>query len=160
MTIPLSEGESLITIPEEVRTQMNTDAKLSYQLVQAITSGIMPRELTLMKTGKLNHSRWLTTGEGFLVLWTRKHGFMDNLLIRLEQIVNFLVKVYFRIFFEIKVKHSWVQGRYHILSELKFMQGQPIEVKDITMPYVRTGAWFAHSEALLLSMLASSDPEL
>ena len=53
------------------------------------------------------------------------------------------------------MKHSIVDGPGNILTQLRLLRGQSKEVVDIVGPYVRTGAWFAHPEALLLSLMAS-----
>ena len=42
---------------------------------------------------------------------------------------------------------------------MQLLQEQPQVVKDIVSPYVATGAWFAHPEAVLLSLVCSRDRE-
>ena len=61
-----------------------------------------------------------------------------------------------QIWFDIKVKHSFVDGPHHILTLLRLVRQQSEEVKDIVIPYVRLGAWFAHPEAILISLLSSA----
>ena len=56
----------------------------------------------------------------------------------------------------IKVKHSIVDGPHHILTLLRLVREQSEEVQEIVIPYVRSGAWFAHPEAILVSLLSSS----
>ena len=46
---------------------------------------------------------------------------------------------------------------YHILTSLRLLRQQPKKVQDAVTFYLRTGAWFSHSECLLLSLLASSN---
>ena len=58
-------------------------------------------------------------------------------------------------FFEIKVKHSIVDGPKHIITLLQLLHAQPPEVVKAVSPYVQTGAWFAHPEALLITLLSS-----
>ena len=43
------------------------------------------------------------------------------------------------------------------MVQLRLLRGQSKEVRDIVAPYVRTGAWFAHPEAFLLTLAGSSD---
>ena len=45
---------------------------------------------------------------------------------------------------------------YHILTGLRILKKQPKQVKDAVTFYVRTGAWYAHPECLLFSLLASN----
>ena len=43
------------------------------------------------------------------------------------------------------------------MKQIRLLRGQSKEVIDIVGPYVRTGAWFAHPEAVLLTLAGSSD---
>ena len=56
-----------------------------------------------------------------------------------------------------KVKRLIADVTYHILTSLRLLKSQPEKVKDAITFYVRTGARYAHSECLLMSLLASSD---
>ena len=67
--------------------------------------------------------------------------------------------MYFKLYFDISFKHRLENGPYHILTELRILKTQPANVRKIVTPYVRTGAWFSHSECCLLSMLSSEDKE-
>ena len=60
-------------------------------------------------------------------------------------------------YFDIKVKHKIADAPYHILTSLRILRRQPKKVKDAVTFYIRTGAWYSHSECLLLSLLASSN---
>ena len=57
--------------------------------------------------------------------------------------------------FEIKVKISWLEGPRHVLTHLSLLKKQSPKVQKILMPYLRTSSWFAHSEAILQIMLCS-----
>ena len=41
------------------------------------------------------------------------------------------------------------------MVQLRLLRSQSKEVRDIVAPYVRTGAWFSHPEAVLLTLAAS-----
>ena len=69
------------------------------------------------------------------------------------------VQVYHQMFFEIKVKHTLDQGPRHVLTQLQLIRQQPKEVQVIVLPYAMSGAWFAHSEPLLLSLVCSPSKE-
>ena len=70
-----------------------------------------------------------------------------------------MVSVYAPMWFEIKVKHSWLEGPRHVLTHLSLLKLQAREVQNILLPYLRTSSWYAHSEAILQTMLCSKDPE-
>ena len=92
-------------------------------------------------------------------MWTRDHGLKGKPLKIFEILVRFCITFYFPMFYKIKVKHFIVDGPYHVLDTLRLLRAQPKVVRDSITFCVRTGAWFAYSECLLLSLLSSSDPE-
>ena len=87
-----------------------------------------------------------------IFLWTRKHGLSGATF----KVLEILVK-YFKLYFDIKVKH-FIADAYHILTGLRIIRTQPKKIRDVVTLYIRTGAWYSHSDFLLLSLLASSDP--
>ena len=154
---PIEETEEIIQLPEKIVKEMSTDAALSYQLLTAVRAGKLPPELASRKCGTIVHSRWLTTGQTLMMLYMSEHNLTGEVLRKLKLIVTFVSNVYFHMFYEIKVKHSILDGPRHILTQLRLLHSQPEEVVDIVSPYVKTGAWFAHPEPILLTMLASQD---
>eukprot|EP00920_Eleutheroschizon_duboscqi_P022074 GHVT01053289.1.p1 GENE.GHVT01053289.1~~GHVT01053289.1.p1 ORF type:complete len:195 (-),score=0.44 GHVT01053289.1:150-692(-) len=56
-----------------------------------------------------------------------------------------------------KVKHSWIEGPRHILFQLDCLKSQMKKVLYIVMPTVRRSAWYAHSEAIIHTLLCSED---
>ena len=90
-------------------------------------------------------------------MWIRQHGLTGKSLKVLEILVKFCLEYYFKIYFDMKVKHLIVDAPYHILTSLRILKTQPKVVKDAVTFYVRTGAWYSHPECLLLSLLASCD---
>lgn len=152
----LPGGEDLIKIPDSILSTMSTDQQLSYKLVQAVKSGNLPPELQEVQCGLISHARFLTTAENLVYMWTRHHGLIDQDLKTLEILVCFCIEMYFKLYYDIKVQHKLQDGPYHILTQLRILKTQPKKVRDIATFYVRTGAWFAHWECVLLSLVASS----
>ena len=152
-------GPELVELPPEVMSDISTDQSQFYQLVQAVRSGILPRELALRKTGNMVHSRWLTFAEAVLLLWMSQHGLTGELLQRLETIVTYIVSVYALMWFRIKVHHSWLEGPRHVLTHLSLLKLQSPEVQRLLLPHLRTSSWYAHSEAILQTLLCSQDSE-
>ena len=155
----LSGGPDLIPLPDEIISGLSTDACICYKYCQCIRTGNLPQQLADLRPGPIVHSRWLTTGEALLFLWTRKHGLTGKNLKNLETLVRFCVDCYFQLFFDIKVKHELIHGPSHVLTQVRILQTLPKEVKRIITPYVRTGAWYSHSECVLLSLMGSSSME-
>lgn len=156
--IALPNGEDLINIPDNIVKNMSTDQNLCYKLCKAVKSGSLPPELREIQCGLLNHARWLTTGMRLVYMWTRHHGLTGQHLVDLEVLVKFCLQSYFKLYFDIKVKHKLEDAPHHILTQLRILKKQPKRVQDIVTHYIRTGAWYAHPENVLLSLLASSDP--
>jgi hypothetical protein len=152
-------GPDLIDLPPEVKSDISTDQSQFYELVEAVRSGNLPRKLALRKTGNMVHSRWLTFAEAVLLLYMSKHGLSGELLERLETIVTYIVSVYGLMWFQIKVKHSWIEGPRHVLTHLSLLKLQSPEVQAVLLPYLRTSAWYAHSESILQTLLTSQDPK-
>ena len=59
--------------------------------------------------------------------------------------------------YETSTKHLLEGGSRHILLELKIRKTLPINVMNIATPYIRIGAWYSHSECILISLLTSSN---
>ena len=90
-----------------------------------------------------------------MMLWMSEHTFKGEILQKFRMIVDFVCNVYFPMFFEIKVKHSIVDGPEHIITFFWLLHAQTSVVVKAVSPYVQSGAWFAHPEALLLILLSS-----
>ena len=119
----------------------------------------MDGDLAALTVGKTGYTRELKFANLFCDWWCRKHGLKGKLLPRLREIVTFIVNVYFPCWFQIKINHSWVDGPNNVLFELSCLRTQPKVVQFTVMPTVRSSAWFAHSECILLTMLCSKKEE-
>ena len=153
---PITIGEPIVELPEDVVQDLSWDQRYAYRMAKAVRSGVLPRELALMQAGPICHSRWLTTGCALLRLWVADHGLTGELLIRLERLVTYVVSCYLPLWFLMKARSSWLDAPRHILTALRCVRMQEQVVQDAVAPYVRSGAWFSHSEAILQTMLCSS----
>ena len=83
---------------------------------KALEAGSVPHGLQIMAIGRMNHSRWLTTANRFLDLWTRDHGLVRQDLINLRHICMFIIGVYYKQWFSIKRNYKLVDGARHMLK--------------------------------------------
>ena len=83
------------------------------------------------------------------------HGLSGEVYRRFIFIVKYVSQVYFQVWFDVKVKHSIVDGPHHIITLLRLVRQQRKEFRELVTPYIQSGAWFAHPEAVLVSLLAS-----
>ena len=152
-------GPALIKLDQEVIEDLSSDQNYGYRMVNAIKLGKVPLDLQNMDIGPVYHARWLTTANRFLKLWVSKHGFKGKDLTNLKMIVEFIIGVYYPMWFEAKVKNNFIEGPRHILKQLELVRLQRKSIQDIVMPYVISSAWYSHSEAVLLTLLCSNDEE-
>ena len=115
---PFSCGEPLVPLPPEVLADLSWDQQYGYKMLQALEAGSVPHSLQIMVIGPLDHSRWLTTANRFLDLWTRQHGLTGQDLENLRQICLFIVGVYYKQWFAIKRDHKLVDGPRHMLKQV------------------------------------------
>ena len=152
---PISIGPPLIELPEEVIGDLSTDQHYGYKIVCAIREGKLPKELSLLEIGPVNHSRWLTTANRVLRLWVSKNRFDRNHQKNLQYLAEFVIGVYYPCWFQAKVKHSWIEGPRHLLYQLECLRSQNKKIVDIVMPTVKRSAWYGHSESIIQSLLCS-----
>ena len=112
-----------------------------------------------MYIGPVNHSRWLTTPNQFLRMWVSKHGFKGKNLTNLRLIVEFIIGVYYPMWVESKVKNSFLDGPSHVFKQLELIRLQNQKGQNIVAETVAREARYSHSEAVLQTLLCSTDPD-
>ena len=151
-------------MPPEVINDLSTDQAYAYRIMKMITTGVVDRELLQLQIGKVSHSRWLTTAIRFCRLWVSKHGQTGEDMKNFRAIMEWAI-IYLHMWFEIKANSSIIAGPHHKLKEIQIIQRmkgkdtRSKQVKEIAMKFIQKGAWHAHSEHVLLSLLCSSDEE-
>ena len=152
-------GPPPLALDEQVISDLSTDQFYAYLMIKAIRSGVLPARLANLEIGPVSHARWLTTALRFCRIWISKHGLRGKLLQNLRLIIEFIVGVYIPNWFNVKVKHRWVEGPNHVLYQLELLRGQKKKVLEIVMPTIRRSAWYAHPEAVLQAMVCSDKDE-
>ena len=149
----------MIELEVDVIGDQSTDQKYGYMMVNAIRTGVVSVDLANMDIGPVNHSRWLTTANRFMRLYVSKHGFKGKNLTNLKLIVEFIVGVYYPLWFEAKVKNNFTEGPKLVLKQLELVRLQNKKVRDLVAPHIKRSAWYSHSEAVLQTLLCSEDRE-
>src|SRR6218665_120153 len=155
----LSIGEPLISLSDNVFKYLSTDQAYGYYITQYIRTGKLPTDLALLEIGPVSHSRWFTTANRLCRIWVSKHGLKGKILHNLRLIVEYIVCVYYPCWFNIKVKHSWVEGPRHILFQLQQVRLQKKAVVDAVLPTIQRSAWYAFSEMIIQTLLCSDDSD-
>ena len=126
----------LIELREDVIKSLSHDQKYLYDITCAIKSGIFPEDLKDRAIGVHDHARWLNLANRLCRAWCSEQSLPSNAVKNLKLLVEFIVGVYSPLWFEIKVKHSWIEGPNHILKQLQLVSLQPKKVQNIVLPYV------------------------
>ncbi|KAG0713387.1 hypothetical protein GWK47_016325 [Chionoecetes opilio] len=137
-------------------TYDSTDSLIVLQVCSLLSS---VNEMQYNARVQRSARRWLTTAQSLVYMWTRKHGLTSKELNTLEILVKYCLQVYFKLYYDIKVHRRLEDGPKHILTQLRVMRSQPKKVQTVVTFYVRTGEWFAHSECVLLSLMASQSED-
>ena len=58
--------------------------------------------------------------------------------------------------FMIKTRRSRTQGPHHVLQQLRYVRKMSPSIQALIGKYIKSSAWNAHSEAILLSLLVGS----
>lgn len=155
----ISGGLPMIELSEDVSNDLSTDQKYAYNMMRAIRSGELSKELSLLNPGKICHSRWLTTANTFCLLYCSNHNLTPALSKILKDVVTYIVLVYYPAWFQIKVHHNWLHGPANVLYQLELLKTLPKHIQKLVEKNVRRSAWFAHSECILVTLLKSGEED-
>ena len=72
-----------------------------------------------------------------------------------EPLVRSYLSYYFKMYCNIKVHHQLEHSPLQISIQHRILKTQPEKVKDIDTFYIFSGAWYAHLECVLLSLVSS-----
>ena len=110
--------------------------------------------LEFLEVGGLNHSRWLTLEYRILRFYVSQ----EKPIFNLSTLAEFLIKVYFPGWFEIKFNNKITDGPKSYLNILTQVMGFLKKIiQDIAVAVWQQNACFAHHENILLAMLADND---
>ena len=112
--------------------------------------------LSVCDPGNISHSHWLTTANRFLRLYIST----DDPSYELVTIVEYIIKFYVPIWFNIKCYDSIVYGTKHIFGLAKRCKSLDAGTRVIVLLVIQHNAYFTHSEDIVLSMIEDEDPKL
>lgn len=147
-----TKGKPLPSLEQNVIDDLSEDQQYLYRIISAIRTGDVDKNLARLKPGPLSHSRWLTLASRVCRLYVSSANCDRNLRL----ITKFIVMFYGPLWFEIKSKPNCCDGPKHLFSAINCLKNLPIDIVNIVKPYVSRNAYFAHSENVLLAMLADS----
>ena len=115
---PVKLGPGLPDLAQDVVDDLSDDQQYGFNMVMGIRKGSVPLKILMLSIGPVSHARWLTTANRFLKLWVSDHGFDGDNLKNLEMIVEFIVTVYYPVWFQCKVKHHVSLGPNQLLMQV------------------------------------------
>lgn len=145
-----------VELPDIVSESLSSDQKYLLDMCRAVASGNCPPSLAQVNPGKLNHARWLTTANRILRYYVGCSEPSDNL----RHIVEFIMKVYCKMWFTIRANPSCTEGARHLWQTIKLSRYASSELKAIIDPVISRNAFFAHPENVLLAMISDTRPHV
>ncbi|CAH2109254.1 unnamed protein product [Euphydryas editha] len=128
---------------------LSKDQKYLYEMSIGISNGTISSDLSLRYPGNMCHSRWLTTANRILCLYASKEKPTKNL----KSLATFIIRVYFPIWFSIKLHSSCSYGSKHLFNVIFRSRYLEQRLKKIIDIVIQRNAYFAHPENILLAML-------
>ncbi|GBM03055.1 hypothetical protein AVEN_14565-1 [Araneus ventricosus] len=110
------EGTSLPEMGEFHIRDLSDDQRYLKEMLQAVSDGNCPNDLTIRKPGPVVHSRWLTTASRILRLYVSTRNPSYNLVI----LVTYIMNVYTPVWFSIKMKSSITEDSRHLWKIIKY----------------------------------------
>ena len=141
-------------IPNSLMDDLSSEQYYGYRTYSAVFLGSVDANLEFLEVGGLNHSCWLTLGCCILQFYVAQEKPTSNL----STLAEFLIKVYFPGWFQIKFNNKITHGPKNYLNILTQVMGFPNKiVQNIVVAVLQGHAYFAHPESILLAMLADND---
>lgn len=149
-TLPVVEFKRIdCVIPEVDRKILSKDQQYLLDICNAVKSGVCPEDLSRRDPGPLSHSRWLTLANRVLQLFIG----VQNPQEKLVEIVQFIMRSYMPVWFDIKVSKHFTDGPKHVFKANQTTRYLSEDLTKIINTVIERNAYFAHPESLMLSMI-------
>jgi hypothetical protein len=153
-TLPIMKFKAIKIeqLPNE-NLNLSTDQDLLYKMCRAVHIGEVTENLANMKPGPISHSRWLTTAIRVLRLYVSVEMPSKGL----TDIATFIMKVYARMWFKIRMNPYISEGPKHVLEMIHATRYLHIDLRTGIDKVIQRNAFFAHHEALLITMVCDDN---
>ena len=120
----------------------------------AIITGEVDEDFSHLEIGSLNHSRWLTLAYRLLRFYVSQANPIKNLSL----IVEFVLKVYFPSWFDIKKNNKLTHKSINLYNIIIRINNFPdLRIRQICYNVLNNNSFFAHGEYILVAMLGDMD---
>ena len=128
-------------LPQCIVDDLDTDQKYAYQMCTAIMIGSVEPDLQYLEVGPIVHSRGLTLACRILRFYVSQSKPSTNL----KHLVQFCMEVYFPSWFEIKRKHTIVDGAKNFFNIVNHVTKLPnAQICTVALNVLQRNAYFVH----------------
>ena len=120
-------------------------------MYKAVSTGVCKPSLASKQSGKMTHSRWLTTASRALQLYVSTENLPENL----QLMVDYIMQVYTPMWFKMKQSCSISHAPMHVFETISKCQKLPSKVRDIVTPVVERYSYGAYPESVVYAMVSS-----
>lgn len=150
-------SDDLIVLPENVVKQLSNDQRYLYDICHCIQNGKVDASLAMRNPGTMVHSRFLTTANRIL----RYYVSIEYASAKLKSLVNFIIKVYAPMWFDIKCNESFLMGPKLMFNYIRLVrQNVQNDLKCLIYESIQRNSYFAHAENVILSMLCDNNKDV
>ena len=143
-------------LPPEVVKDLSHDQAIGYRYCHAIGSGVIPDSLVTQTIGPLVTSRWNTTANRILCLYTRSLRPSK----KLQRLTRVVLLLYYPGWFKFKAAPHIQDGSLNFFYVLELTRDLPEEDRMIAQRVLQDNSFWAHTENLLISMMKDEDKEI
>ena len=137
-------------------SQLSSDQKYLADIIIIIKTGIAPEKFSTRSPGRIHNARWLTTANRILRLYISTLDPSDIFI----KIVKYVILVYAKEWFTIKNNPLCTDGTKNLFSIIKSIRDYDINMFNIVKNSLNRNSFFAHSENVLLAMLADENADI
>lgn len=141
-------------VAEEEGYKLSKDQSYLYRMTKAIIEGHVPEELLNEEPGNLNHSRWVTLANRYL----RKYVSTLQPSKKFKELVHAIVVFYAPSWFQVKTNPKCTDGPKNLMAMIRFSRKLDKRLQKIVQRVLQNNGYFAHSDAIQLTMLTEKHP--
>ena len=145
---------SFSILPSEIIDDLSTDQYYGYRMCWAIITGEVDEDVSHLEIGPLNYFRWFTLACRLPRFYVSQANPTKNL----SFIVEFVLKVYFPSWFDIKKNNKLTHGSINLYNIIIRINNFPdLRIRQICYNVLNNNSFFAHGENILVAMLGDID---
>lgn len=158
-TLPLAKFEpSLVpSIPVEVRNEMSKDQQYLHDMCRAVQAGPegVTQCLLALEPGAIHQARWVTLANRVLRLYLSTEAPAPALV----RLVHFILNQYGPGWFRYRLHSNISDGVKNLFFLISLSRKLPERDRNITQKVLQRNGFWAHSEHVLIAMLADDQQE-